>query len=78
MEFLLRLMLPIIAKGAMCMSRSCIFTVDNMDSFPSMNQLRAAAIQNPGIPVIVKVKDTDQQYLYSDTVYLLVDEKNGE
>ncbi len=54
------------------MSKICLFT-RSKDSFPTIEELRAAASRNPNTPVIVKISETGESFIYKDGVYPLVE-----
>lgn len=54
------------------MTKQCVFT-RNKNDLPTLVELRTAAINNPGIPVIIKTKDTNETFIYLDGIYSLVE-----
>ncbi len=54
------------------MSKMCIFTRSKED-FPTIEELRTAAACNPNTPVIVKVSDTGESFIYRDGIYPLIE-----
>lgn len=59
------------------MSKICLFT-RSKDSFPTIEELRVAASRNPNTPVIVKISETGESFIYKDGIYPLVEAAGKE
>lgn len=54
------------------MSKICVFT-RSKDNFPTIEELRVAAARNPNTPIIVKISETGESFIYKDGIYPLIE-----
>ncbi len=59
------------------MSKMCVFT-RSKKNFPTMEELRIATFRDPNIPIIIKISDTGENFIYRDGVYPLIDVEEKE